>query len=285
MRISVIVSTFDSPESLDKVLWGYRCQTHTPWEVIVADDGSGPETVGVVHRHRGTGRRPLVHVWHPHQEFRKCRILNRAIERATGDYLIFSDGDCIPRADFVATHARLARPGRALSGGCIRVSYETSDAITRDAILSGHCMEADWLRRHGAGSMRSRLKIVASNGPTGALLDRLTPTRASFNGHNASAWRDDVIRVNGFDERMQYGGLDRELGERLIHAGVRFRHVRHRAICLHLEHPRPYVSEASWLRNQEIRSETRRHRLTWTPFGIVQEEAAAEVAIPIRVAA
>lgn len=226
-----------------------------------------------------------MHVWHPHHGFQKCRILNRAIERATDDYLIFSDGDCIPRADFVATHAQLARPGHALSGGCIRMSYEASFAITREEIVSGDCMELSWLRRHGAGSIRSGLKILAANGPAGGMLDRLTPTRASFNGHNASAWRDDVIRVNGFDERMQYGGLDRELGERLMHAGVRFRHVRHRAICLHLEHPRPYVSDASWIHNRDIRTQTRRHRLTWTPFGIVREEAAAEVAIPTRVAA
>lgn len=283
MRASVIISTFDSPEWLDKVLFGYRCQTRPPWEVIVADDGSGPETTAVVHRHRRTGQRPLVHVWHPHQGFRKCRILNRAIERATGDYLIFSDGDCIPRADFVAAHLRLARPGQALSGGCIRISREASLAITREAIASGDCMELEWLRQHGARSMRSRLKILTASGRAGAMLDHLTPTRASFNGHNTSAWREDVMRVNGFDERMQYGGLDRELGERLVHAGVRFRHVRHRAICLHLEHPRPYVNEASWQRNREIRAHTRLQRLTWTPFGIVQD--AAEAAVSIRMAA
>lgn len=270
MRVTVIVSTYDSPRWLDKSLWGYRCQTHVPWEVVVADDGSGPETLAVLHRHRDIGRRPLVHVWHPHRGFRKCRILNRAIEQATGDYLVFTDGDCIPRSDFVATHARMARTGEALSGGCVRVPLEGSLAISREAIVSGSCMRPEWLRRHGADGMRSQLKLLASAGRVGRLLDRLTPTRASFNGHNASAWREDVLRVNGFDERMEYGGLDRELGERLLNAGVRFRHVRHQAICLHLEHPRPYVTEASWRRNHEIRGQTHRHRLAWTPFGIVQ---------------
>lgn len=283
MRVSVIISTFDSPLWLEKVLWGYRCQTWTPWEVIVADDGSGPETTCVIARHRGTGQRPLQHVWHPHRGYRKCSILNRAIERAGGDYLIFSDGDCVPRADFVASHAGLARPGHALSGGCIRVPLPTSHAITPDAIVSGAFARPDWLRRHGALSVRGWLKLRASGGPAGAILDRLTPTRATFNGHNASAWRDDVLRVNGFDERMQYGGLDREFGERLVHSGVRFRQIRHRAVCVHLEHSRSWVSEESWRRNAAIRAHTRRECPAWTPFGVVQD--GPEAPGPVRVAA
>jgi|688.fasta_scaffold14002_6 glycosyltransferase involved in cell wall biosynthesis len=285
MRVSVIISTFDSPRWLENALWGYACQTRIPWEVIVADDGSGPETLAVVRRHREVARRPLVHVWQPHRGFRKCGILNRAIEQATGDYLVFSDGDCIPRADFVATHADLARPGHALSGGCIRLPLAASHAGTRDEIVAGTCMEPDWLRRHGVRGVRTRLRLRAARGPAGWLLDRCTPTRPSFNGHNASAWRADVIRVNGFDERMEYGGLDRELAERLVHAGVRFRHVRHRAICLHLEHSRAYVNEASWARNRAIRRDTRRGRLDWTPFGIVQDGAAAAGRAAPRVAA
>lgn len=285
MRVSVIISTYDSPRWLEHVLRGYACQTEVPWEVIVADDGSGPETLSVIQRHRDVARRPLVHVWHPHRGFRKCRILNRAIEQATGDYLLFSDGDCIPRADFVATHAALASPGHALSGGCIRLPIDASHAVTCDDIVAGTCMDPDWLRRHGVRGVRMRLRLRAAAGAAGWLLDRCTPTRPSFNGHNASAWRADVIRVNGFDERMAYGGLDRELGERLVHAGVRFRQVRHRAICLHLEHPRSYVSAESWARNRAIRRDTRRGRLDWTPFGIVQDGIAAAGSVAPRMAA
>jgi glycosyltransferase involved in cell wall biosynthesis len=283
MRVSVIISTFDSPEWLDRVLLGYRHQTHVPWQVVVADDGSGAATMAVVERHRRTGLPRLEHVWHRHEGFRKCRILNRGIERATGDYLIFTDGDCIPRADFVATHVRLARPGHALSGGCIRLSREASLAITRETIASGECMEWKWLRQHVGRSMGSQLKMLTGGNRAGGMIDRLTPTRASFNGHNSSARREDVIRVNGFDERMEYGGLDRELGERLMQAGVRFRHVRHRAICLHLDHPRPYVTEASWQRNRAIRDVTRRRRMAWTPHGIVQDEN--RTSLPVQRAA
>lgn len=281
MYVSVIISTFDAPAWLEKVLWGYRHQAHPAFEIIVADDGSGPETALVIERVRRTTSLPIAHVWHPNRGFRKCRILNRAIEQARGDYLIFTDGDCVPRSDFVATHAALARPGRGLSGGCVRLPMAASEAITEREIFSGRCMRLDWLRSHGAVTSRGLLKLVASTGLTGRLIDGLVPTRPTFNGHNSSVWRDDALRVNGFDVRMRYGGLDREFGERLVNAGVRFRQIRHRAICLHLDHPRPYATAGSWTRNWRIRERTRRERRVWTPHGIRQTAAGAAPPVPV----
>jgi hypothetical protein len=107
-----------------------------------------------------------------------------------------------------------------------------------------------------------------------ALFDAITTTRPTFNGHNASAWKTHLFRINGFDERMGYGGLDRELGERLCNAGVRARQIRHRAVCVHLDHPREYVRVPVLQRNQSIRLATREQRLTWTNYGIRQDEHA-----------
>jgi len=255
------------------VLWGYAVQSHDAFELVVADDGSTQDTLLVIARMRRKTRLDIEHVWQPDLGFRKCRVLNRAIDAARGDYLIFSDGDCIPRADFVATHVRLARRGHALSGGCIRLPRAASEAITPAEILAGRCMGAGWLWTHRPRLGRSALKMVWPE-VAGKVADWLTPTRATFNGHNASVWRTDALRVNGFDERMQYGGLDREFGERLANAGVRFRQVRHRAICLHLDHARPYVSREQWRHNDLIRNETRGQRLTWTRYGLRHVAAA-----------
>ena len=49
----------------------------------------------------------------------------------------------------------------------------------------------------------------------------ITPAKATWNGMNSSGWRDDILFVNGFDERMQYGGEDREMGERMFNMGIR----------------------------------------------------------------
>lgn len=273
--VSVIISTYESPAWLEKTLWGYRSQTHADFEVLVADDGSGAATACTIERMRRTSRLRIEHVWHPHDGFRKCRILNRAIARSRSEYLIFTDGDCVPRADFVATHVALARRGQGLSGGCIRLRLDASLALSEQDVFSGRCMRGQWMRAHAATTIRGRLKLAVADAGAGWIADVLTPTRPTFNGHNASVWRDDALRVNGFDERMTYGGLDREFGERLVNAGVRFRQVRHQAICLHLAHGRPYASAESWARNAAIRTRTTRERLTWTPHGLGSSDAPA----------
>src|SRR6476619_1563465 len=115
MRVSVIITTYNQPEQLEKVMWGYAGQRGAKFELIIADDGSSPATTEVIDRVAAQSGLDVLHIWHEDSGFRKTEILNRAIVAAQEEYLIFSDGDCIPRDDFVATHARLARPGCFLS--------------------------------------------------------------------------------------------------------------------------------------------------------------------------
>ncbi|HEY2826003.1 MAG TPA: glycosyltransferase family 2 protein [Pirellulales bacterium] len=269
MYVSVILSTYDSPEWLSKVIWGYAAQTYRRFEIVIADDGSCPRTAERIEQLRRATKLKLVHVWHPKRGFRKCRILNRAILAAKADYLIFSDADCIPRRDFVAEHVRLATLGRLLSGGRLKLTRKLSDQITIDDIVSGRITSRSWLRAQGCLKSRKLLRLAAQ-GRMAAMLDATTTTRATFNGHNTSVWKQDVLRVNGFDERLGYGGLDRELGERLVNAGVRPRQIRHRAICVHLDHSQNYIDPAVMAGNRKIRDEVCRNRLKWTPYGIDQ---------------
>ncbi len=267
MRIAVILSTYNAPEWLEKVLWGYAAQTIRPHEIVVADDGSTIETRRTIDRlERSTGL-PLVHVWHEDRGFRKCEILNKGIGAATGDYLIFSDGDCIPGRDFIATHRRLARPGWFLSGGLVRLPMELSRRITADDVASGRAHSLRWLVRQGL-PINSKCLMVAAPRKLGALLDRVTTTQATWNGHNASAWKTDLEQVNGFDERMGWGGEDRELGERLVNAGVRGKQIRHRAICVHLDHRRGYVDQQVLRWNRRHRQIVCTEKLNWTDYGL-----------------
>lgn len=251
------------------VLWGYANQKNADFELIVADDGSGVETTEVVDRVALAAGLDVIHIWHEHRGFRKTEILNRAIVAASSGYLIFSDGDCIPRDDFVATHARLARPGCFLSGGYLKLSREVSAHITIASVKSGEATRPDWLRERGWHPGKRALRLVRAKG-LARLLDLITPTRRTWNGHNSSAWKSAILEANGFDIDMGYGGLDRALGERLINAGVRGRQVRHRAPCLHLHHERPYADPVRWKRNHDIRQRIRRGRETRAVFGIAE---------------
>lgn len=279
MRVSVILSTYNQPDALERVLWGYALQTRRDFELLVADDGSGPATAEVIRRVREQSGLDVTHVWHEDQGFRKCEILNRAILASSGDYLIFSDGDCIPRADFVAAHVEHAAPGHFLAGGCVRVPAGVTQLITPDDVRSGRFADPRWLWERGWRPGHRLLRLTRSR-PLAHLLDRLTPTRAQFSGHNASTWRDAIVAANGFECEMGYGGLDRALGYRLKNLGLRGRKVRFRAVCVHLHHGHPYRDEAVVRRNRAILSRIVREREVRARIGL--EEIAAERVVEAR---
>ncbi|MDH5821932.1 glycosyltransferase family 2 protein [Luteimonas sp. RD2P54] len=269
---SIVFTTYNQPAWLEKTLLGFAAQDRRDFEVLVADDGSGADTAALIESLRSRLPFALRHVWHEDRGFRKSRILNAAIAASRADYLIFTDGDCIPRRDFVSMHLRLRRPGRYLSGGYLKLPMELSRRISGDDIASNRCFELAWLRAHGLPTAARNVKLLAQ-GASAALLDRIVTASPTWNGHNASGWKRDLVAANGFDERMGYGGQDRELGERLGNAGVRGIRVRHRAIALHLDHARGYRNGEALRRNFAIRARTRIAKATWTEHGIVKGPA------------
>lgn len=269
MKVSMIFTTYNAPRWLEKVFWGLFMQRRASFEVIVADDGSREDTREVIERYRREAPFPVHHVWQPDEGFQKCRILNKAIVKAQGDYLVFTDGDCIPRPDFLSVHLAHANRQSFLSGGYVKLPIDLSERITREDVESGRVYDISWLGQNGLQRSFKTLKVSAS-GRWGQLLNAISPAKSTWNGHNASCFREHAIAVNGFDERMQYGGEDVEFGERLENLGLRPRKIRYSTTCLHLEHGRGYVTEDMLLKNQQIRQETRAMRRVRAVVGLDQ---------------
>jgi len=240
--ITVIVSAYDNARALDFTLLALRLQTVLPAEVIVAEDSEFSQVAEVVARHAAAAPFALRHLRQTDDGFRKCLILNRAIAAAASPFLVFTDADCLPRADLVAQYTHLARPGRFISGGShvnLPASFHQQH-LQPEMVSSQQVFKRGFLAMQGIAVPWSRLL------PSGALprlLDRLSP-RDAFVGNNSGAWREDLLRVAGFDEAMGYGAEDINLGLRLNHAGVRGQRARHSLVCLHLDHPRSYRHEA-----------------------------------------
>ncbi len=266
MKASVIFTTYNSPEWLKKTIWGFQQQTWKHFEIIIADDGSTNETRDVVDALREETNLDIKHIWQEDNGFQKCRILNKAVLKASNEYLIFTDGDCIPRKDFVETHIKSAKPGYFLTGTYIKLPMQTSKSITKEDIASERCFALDWLRQHGYNNSKNNIKLTAS-GKWARFLNTFTTTNANFSGANASLWKDDAIKVGGFDERMHYGGEDREFGVRLKNAGTIAERVRFSAICLHLDHSRGYVDPELVKKNKALRKYNEKHKVAKTDYG------------------
>ena len=116
MKLSLLISTYNRPEALAKSLAGVTLQSRAPAEVLIADDGSKQPTRDLVLAWARSQSFPVKHVWHEDDGFRKTVILNQAVLAAGGDYLVFTDGDCVPHPKFVADHAALAEKGFWVQG-------------------------------------------------------------------------------------------------------------------------------------------------------------------------
>jgi len=267
LKASIIISTYNQPIWLQKVLWSYERQSEKNFEIIIADDGSNQETKSIIDEFDKSSNLKINHIWQEDKGFRKTKILNKAIVVSDSDYLIFTDGDCLARKDFVEKHLKLKRTGRFLSAGYFKLPLDVSEHITKQDIYLQHCFDANWLL--GLGLKKTfKINKLTSFGFKEWFLNTFTPTSITWDGCNVSGWKADVLKVNGFDERMEYGGEDREIGERLSNLGIKGIQARYSLITLHLYHERPYKNEVSFEKNRKIRAETKREKSIYTNYGI-----------------
>jgi glycosyltransferase involved in cell wall biosynthesis len=275
MNLSVIISTYDNPRALQKCLWGYACQSRTDFEVLIADDGSAAETGNLIARFARQTPLPITHLWQEHRGFGKSRILNRAIRRAAGEYLVFTDGDCLPRRDFVESHAGHARPNYFLSGGShIGIPEPMHLAFQREDIEQQRVFSHAWLRSRGLPYPAKYRYRLTTNRLLAAVLNRLTPRIGAFVGCNSSAWKRDLLAINGFDEDYTtYGTEDKDIGLRLTYQGVRSRRLKYSLVCVHLDHPKPYTQAEISDSFRRLR-QTRQQRAIVAAHGIRTPAAA-----------
>lgn len=267
MRSELIISTYNTPIALNLVLCALRLQTELPDSIAIADDGSGQPTCDVIEKHQKF--LPIRHAWHPDNGFAKNEILNKTIASSDAEYLIFIDGDCVASQGFVERHLTLVHPDRFATGSVIRLSQTTTDDLSEDDITSGNLFAPTWLAKKGETIALSRKLKAGHLGPwSAAVLDRLSPIRKTWSGGNASTFRKNLITVNGFDESMRYGGEDKELGARLLNAGIKGQFLRYSAPLMHLHHARGYVDPEVVKQNRAKIDDTRKTRRTWADLGL-----------------
>ena len=218
-KISVIVTTYNRPDALTAVVEACFAQDDPHYEIIIADDGSSNNTRECVEALRRRAPVPLTHVWQPDEGFRAARVRNLGTLAASGDYIVFLDGDCIPERNFVSQHRRLARPGFIVSGSRVLMSEQYTRRLL-DARINLHALGAfDRLRLRLGGHFNKFLQTVLVLPDVGRVRRKFSWRR--IKSCNLAVWRADLDRVNGFDESFTgWGHEDSDLVVRLFNAGV-----------------------------------------------------------------
>lgn len=261
--VSVVLAVYQREDFLEKVLTSLLNQTLRDFEIVVADDGSGPAIAELIARFTPKFTHAIQHVWHEDQGFRKTVIANRAVTRASSDYLVFVDGDCILHHRFLERHHRRRRRGQVLSGRRVMFDAGLTQRVTVDDVRSRRVESISYWWKHAG-------KIDRWSGLYLPFLHAARNLgRADYQilGSNFSVHQEDFLAVNGYDERILGRGLeDNNLWVRFRNSDIAVRTITREAIQYHLYHTaEPIPHSAEFVETYRSSGEKR------TPYGIVKE--------------
>lgn len=259
LRVTLIVTTYNWPAALDLTLQSVARQSAAPAEILVADDGSGAETREVVARWQERLKTPLLHLWQADEGFRLARSRNRAIAAARGDYVIIVDGDMVLHRHFIADHVRAARRGCFIQGVRLLTGPTTAGRMLELGMMDLGFFAPDIKRRRH--TIRSLL--------LSRLVFRERTGQRAIRGCNQAYWKNDLLRVNGFNEAFEgWGREDNEIAARLYNAGIQRRNLKFQALAIHLYHPSRQAEVGK--RNDTLLKSTLDERKAWCPLGLNQ---------------
>ena len=272
MKISVVVTTYNRPQALVLVLRGLLAQRQAPFEILIADDGSGDPTRQAIRQMTRDANVPIRHLWQADDGFRAASARNMAVAAAQGELIVFLDGDCIPRPDFIAQHARLAQAGWFVAGSRLLLTPALTHQAENQQWPIHHWGRGAWWLQRLAGHTNRWLPLL--NLPGHAWRRRQPAHWQSARTCNMAVWRSDLVAVNGFDESYQgWGHEDADLAVRLIRHGVHYKNGRFALTVLHLWHAE---NDRSQLPENLARLDAILHGThTQAPVGLAQHTPAS----------
>jgi glycosyltransferase involved in cell wall biosynthesis len=267
--LSVIVAVYNNARALELIFLSLKNQTFRDFEVVVADDGSGPEIAEAVRSQDILFHFPVRHAWQEHDGFRKTIIVNEAVRMARGGYLVFIDGDCVLHRRFLERHWARKKAGRALSGRRVLLDEALSGKIGADDVTGGR-IESCRLWRNGCNRSTRCYGLYM---PFLFALKNLGRKRHEILGSNFSIHKSDFCRINGYDERIIGRGMeDNNLCNRFKVAGIEIRSVKHEALQYHLFHRSDPIPH-----DKGIIEKMGRPAEAWTPCGILKAAGPEKV--------
>ncbi|WP_019942859.1 glycosyltransferase family 2 protein [Dyadobacter beijingensis] len=260
-KSSLIISTYNWPEALRLCLLSVRQQSVLPDEIIIADDGSTRHTADVIDDLRPLFPIRLIHVWQEDDGFQLSKIRNKAIATSSGDYIIQIDGDLVLHRHFVRDHLSMRRRGTFVAGSRVLMNRELSDKLLYLQKSRINPFQS------GLGNFCNRFSIPWLSR---YMADRYKPNDIyALRGCNMAFWRDDLVRVNGYNEVFHaWGREDNEIAVRLLNSGVRKRAIKFGGAVFHIFHRE--VDRGGCRENDLYLSDALLHKTVYCHLGIRQ---------------
>jgi len=234
MKISIILTTYNWPEALNLALASLAVQTYSNFEIIIADDGSTEETAKVIKQWRLKLKQPLKHVWQEDDGFQAAKIRNKAILASSGDYLVFLDGDCFVRENFMLKHLQLVEKRYFVVGQRVLCSQNFSAHLLDETSNIKNSLFY-WIKCRWQSKINRFVTLLSL--PLGHLRKFAPKKWKGAKTCNLGVWKNDLLHINGFDESFQgWGYEDSDMVIRLIRSGVRRKTARFAAPVFHLWH-------------------------------------------------
>lgn len=225
--VSLIITTYNWENALELVLDSVKRQTYLPHEVIIADDGSTNKTKMLIENYQNNFPTILIHSWQEDNGFRAAQSRNKAISKATGEYIILIDGDMILHKDFVKDHISVAKKGTFVQGGRVLLDKTLSKKILRNKIINFNFFQQGLKNRKN--SLKSEILSL--------LYTKKHKKHKGIKTCNFAFFKDDCIKTNGFNEDFTgWGREDSEFAVRLFNNNIQRRNLKFKAIAYHIYH-------------------------------------------------
>lgn len=263
MRISLLISTYNWVSALDLCLKSVLEQKLMPDEVLIADDGSRADTKALIDAYRAKFPVPLIHVWQEDQGFQLAKIRNKAIAKASGDYIVQIDGDLVLHPYFIADHQAFAEPGSFVRASRIYLDESLSKKMLAEGITQVNPFQ------DGVSNKVSAFRIPVL-WPFFASTYKNTGDEVwEIHGCNMAYWRADAIAVNGYNEAFTgWGPEDKEFVARMLNKGFKKRFIKYGALVFHIWHP--VNTKENLKNNQCLFEKAKREQSTYCAVGIDQ---------------
>lgn len=229
-KTSLIISTYNRPEALLICLNSILHQTVKPDEIIIGDDGSTQETKRLIDKMKEIFAIPIIHVWQEDNGFQLAKVRNKSVAASNGEYIIEIDGDVFLSRHFIEDHLKLAQPGKYVKGGRVNLNEKLTKKICEKGVAKQIRFWTKGIEAKRENAVRFKLLSLY-------LASRYRRYASPALGCNMSFWKDDYIKINGYDESyVGWGCEDQDFGNRLQRLGLKKSYLKFAGIVYHLWH-------------------------------------------------